>query len=333
MRGDRGKQAQACVAGTENDVARKRRGGFFRGRVNVHHLELFYYVAKHGGISAAVRRIPYGIQQPAVSGQMGKLEGEVGTKLFERSPFRLTVAGEKLFAHVQPFFEKLGPLAAQLRGTAKPELRVAGAELILRDHLPGVLNQLRKQFPGLRLSLRTIGFQAEFQDWLRDGAIDLIFAPLGPRPYPQLRHLPLARFPLVLQVHPKSGLRSVEELWARKKISEPLICLPQDAFISQGFQRDLKRRGLVWPQTLEATSLDLITRYVANGDGIGVNVLTAPKLRLPGVRLLPLAGFSPVTVGALWRGELTPLNRAMLEVVRSYVTATWPDWAATDKIP
>ena len=38
--------------------------------MNVHHLELFYYVARHGGISAAVRYIPYGIQQPAVSGQM-----------------------------------------------------------------------------------------------------------------------------------------------------------------------------------------------------------------------------------------------------------------------
>ena len=46
--------------------------------MNVHYLELFYYVAKHGGISAAVRKIPYGIQQPAVSGQMTKLEQELG---------------------------------------------------------------------------------------------------------------------------------------------------------------------------------------------------------------------------------------------------------------
>ena len=33
-----------------------------RTPMNVHHLELFYYVAKRGGISG----IPYGIQQPAV---------------------------------------------------------------------------------------------------------------------------------------------------------------------------------------------------------------------------------------------------------------------------
>ena len=30
--------------------------------VNIHHLELFYYVAKYEGITAAVRKMPYGIQ-------------------------------------------------------------------------------------------------------------------------------------------------------------------------------------------------------------------------------------------------------------------------------
>ena len=46
--------------------------------MNVHHLELFYYVAKHEGITAAVRKMPYGIQQPAVSGQILQLERDLG---------------------------------------------------------------------------------------------------------------------------------------------------------------------------------------------------------------------------------------------------------------
>ena len=301
--------------------------------MNVHHLELFFYVAKHGGISAAVRQIPYGIQQPAVSGQMGKLEEEVGTKLFERSPFRLTAAGQKLFAHVQPFFENLDNVKAQLREATAPELRLAGAELILRDHLPGVLAALRKRFPGLRLSLRTMGFQSEEASWVRDGSIDLAFSPLGPKPPPQVRQVALARFPLVLQVPAKSALKSAEELLAQKKISLPLISLEADSTIAQGFQRDLKRRRVTWPQTVAATSLDLVTRYVANGDGIGLNVLAAPGVRTPGVRLLPLPGFTPVTIGAMWRGELTPLNRAMLEEVQLYARKKWPEWAETVALP
>ena len=58
--------------------------------MNIHHLELFYFVARHGGIAAAVRNIPYGIQQPAVSSQIAKLEESLGTKLFQRRPFALS---------------------------------------------------------------------------------------------------------------------------------------------------------------------------------------------------------------------------------------------------
>ena len=293
--------------------------------MNVHHLELFYYVAKHGGISAAVRKIPYGIQQPAISGQMGKLEEELGLKLFERSPFRLTSGGIRLFAHIQPFFEGLDAVAAELRHANEPELRIAGAELVLRDHLPAVMQQVRKTFPKMRFSLRSMGFQSEVETWLRDGQVDVAFVPVHSRAPAGLRMSRLARLPLVLQVHPKSGIKSADELWAQKKISEPLICLSENTGIVREFFNELKRRGITWRNVVEATSLDLVTRYVANGHGIGLNVLVNPKAKSRDVRVLPLAGFAPVTMGALWRGEATPLVQASIEGVRAYAKATWPD--------
>jgi len=91
--------------------------------MNVHHLELFYYVAKHGGISAAVRHIPYGIQQPAVSGQMAALESNLGVRLFGRSPFRLTAAGRKLYSQIEAFFFAGAPPEA----AAQSDARVSGA--------------------------------------------------------------------------------------------------------------------------------------------------------------------------------------------------------------
>jgi DNA-binding transcriptional LysR family regulator len=285
--------------------------------MNVHHLELFYYVASHGGISAAVRKIPYGIQQPAVSGQMGKLEQDVGVKLFERSPFRLTPAGARLFAHVDG-------VEAELRRTAQPELRIGGAEVVLRDHLPAVMRGLRADFPKLRFSLRTTGFQSEVESWLRAGHIDVAFSPLPARAPSGLQMVRFITLPLVLQVHRQSGIKSAEELWARKKISEPLICLPENSEIVRSFFRVLKRKGVSWPQIVETTSLDLVTRYVANGDGIGLNVLVNPKVKSKEVRLLPLTGFAPITMGALWRGETDALQKAAIDGVRDYVRTTWP---------
>jgi DNA-binding transcriptional LysR family regulator len=299
--------------------------------MNIHHLELFYYVAKHGGISAAVRNIPYGIQQPAVSGQVGALEKELGVTLFSRSPFRLTSAGARLFEHVQPFFEGLDAVAAAVRSEDDgPELRIGGAELVLRDHLPTVMRGLRKQFPKLRYSLRTLGYQSEVGSWLRDGHADLVLAPVFARPPAGLRQTPLARLPHVLQVHPQSPIKSADALWAQKTITAPLICLPAGTGITQAFLAALKKRGIVWRNLIEASSLDLITRYVVNGDGIGLNVAVHPKSRTTGVRVLPLDGFAPVTMGALWRGEANPLVQAAIDSVRGYATERWPEWACQE---
>src|ERR1700743_1333762 len=85
-------------------------------RMNIHRLELFYYVAKHGGVSAAARRIPYGIQQPAISAQIIQLENTLGMALFTRRPFRLTKSGEELFRFIEPFFGGLEAMGQKLRG-------------------------------------------------------------------------------------------------------------------------------------------------------------------------------------------------------------------------
>ncbi len=301
--------------------------------MNVHHLELFYYVAKHGGISAAVRNFPYGIQQPAVSGQMRQLEEDTGAKLFERTPFRLTPAGERLFAHVQPFFENLDGIAAQLKGFAEPVLRLGGAELVLRDHVPAVMRSVRTQNPDMRLSLHS-GVQAQVEDWLRNDQIDLAITSVGPRPPPRLRQLPLLRIPLVLLVHRTARWKTAAELWTEKKIPARLVAQPATTAFMQSFQRDLKRRRIVWPQALEATSAELVWRYVADGEGYGVvNRVALAKLKGREVRVLPLDDFEPMTMGALWRGEPSPLIRAVIEEMRRYTHATFPDWACAEKLP
>lgn len=301
--------------------------------MNVHHLELFYYVAKHGGISAAVRNFPYGIQQPAVSGQIRQLEEDTGTKLFERTPFRLTPAGEKLFEHVRPFFENLDGIAAQLKGIAEPALRLGGAELVLRDHVPAVMKCVRANNPNMRLSLHS-GVQAQVEDWLRNGQIDLAITSAGPRPPARLRQLPLLRIPLVLLVNRTAPWKTAEELWAQKNVPARLVAQPANTAFMLSFQRDLKRRRIVWPQALEATSVELVWRYVADGEGYGVvNKVALASLKGREVRVLPLDDFEPMTMAALWRGEPSPLIRAVIEEMRTYTHARYPEWACADRLP
>ena len=68
-----------------------------------------------------------------------------------------------------------------------------------------------------------------------------------------------------------------------------------------------------WFPSLEASSVDLIEAYVASGLGIGVSVAIPKKILPSNVRTLLLPGFSPVIVGALWRGRKTPLLQTFLD--------------------
>src|SRR6516162_9292073 len=135
---------------------------FRLARMNIHHLELFYYVARHGGITEAVRNIPYGIQQPAVSGQVAQLEEYLGVVLFQRRPFALTAAGERLFKFIQPFFSNLDNIASELQGGETRQIRIGASTIVLRDHLPALFRSVRAKYPRLKISLRE-GFQAELE--------------------------------------------------------------------------------------------------------------------------------------------------------------------------
>lgn len=286
--------------------------------MNVHHLELFYYVARHGGISEAVRNIPYGIQQPAVSGQIAQLEESLGTVLFHRRPFELTPPGEKLFRFIQPFFGGLEAVSMELKGGREHLVRIGSSDIVLRDHLPELWQAVRKRYPQLKLALRE-GYQPELEALLESQEIDLAVTLIEKKPMSGIRSMPLLDLPMVLLVPKDSQIQSARELWQRDKIEESLICLPGSESLCRNFQQGLARLGVEWFARVEVTSLDLVEVYVTNGFGVGLSV-SIPGTRLSAkVRALPLDGFKPVTVGALWRGKLPPLVQAIIKELQARV--------------
>ena len=280
--------------------------------MNVHHLELFFYVARHGGISEAVRNIPYGIQQPAVSGQIIQLEEFLGVTLFQRRPFQLTSAGEELYQFIAPFFSNLEAVANKLQGGIAHHIRIGASEIVLRDHLPELVQNVRKKFPKLKISLRE-SYQPQLEAWLEQGEIDLAVTLIQEKTPSGLHSQPLVKLPLILLVQKNSKLKSAEELWRRDKIDEPLISLPANEIICKIFQQTLNRRGIDWFASVEVSSLNLIEAYVAKGYGIGLSV-RVPQTKLPPeLRALPLPDFPLVTVGALWRGKPVALTQTFLD--------------------
>src|SRR6266850_8330470 len=175
--------------------------------MNVHHLELFYFVARHGGIMPAVRNIPYGIQQPAVSSQIAQLEEFLGVTLFQRRPFALTPDGEKVYAFIQPFFANLDKLATDIQGGQTRHIRIGASTIVLREHLPELFQGVRKKFPGLKISLRE-GFPAQLENLLQKEEIDLAITLIEKKSAPGIHSLALLELPPVLLVQKNSPVKA-----------------------------------------------------------------------------------------------------------------------------
>jgi DNA-binding transcriptional LysR family regulator len=287
--------------------------------LNVHHLELFYYVAKAGGITPGLRLIPYGIQQPAVSSQLSRLEESIGTRLFHRRPFSLTPAGREVLAHISPFFSSMNQLAGSLRQEAAQHLRLAASASVLREHLPGLLKIIEEQTPGLRVSLRE-ATQHAAERMLREHEIDLAVALFETKPAAGVRCEPLLKIPMVLLVEASSAWTTAAQvLRAARQEALPLIALPPREHLSRVFQKELAARGLAWPARIESSSLELIEAYVGHGFGIGLALAIPDRRPPPELRALPLRGFPQLTFGALSMGRLPAPAATFLELARARV--------------
>jgi DNA-binding transcriptional LysR family regulator len=285
---------------------------------NLHHLELFYHVARNGGITAASRSMPYGIQQPAISGQITLLENDLGVRLFQRRPFKLTPEGRELYEFLAPFFSALPDMAAKVAGKASRRLRLAAPATIIRRHLPDVLASVRKARPDLELTLVDADQRAAFA-LLEGEQVDLAVCELEGRAPAGIRTEVLISMPLILLLPEsyqvaRSGMHGMA-------VDLPLIRPPADTAMSRLFAKGLAKARLEWPSRIEVNSLELVHAYVAGGFGAGLSVkapgLTAPK----GTRAWQIPDCPELTIAAAWRGKLSPLAELVLAGLRKRAKA------------
>ena len=215
---------------------------------NLHHLELFYHVARNGGITAASRSMPYGIQQPAISGQITLLENDLGVRLFQRRPFKLTPEGRELYEFLAPFFAALPDMAAKVAGKASRRLRLAAPATIIRRHLPDVLASVRKARPDLELTLVDADQRAAFA-LLEAEQVDLAVCELEGRAPAGIRTEALITMPLILLLPEsyqiaRSGMHGMA-------VDLPLIRPPSDTAMSRLFSKGVGKARLEWPWRIE----------------------------------------------------------------------------------
>jgi len=138
--------------------------------------EGFYWVAKCGGYSKAVRAFPYPITQPGVHAQVKRLESELGVKLLERigrDTMVMTSAGQMLYEFIAPYYRGLPNVLERLRAyNYGGLLRVQSSRLLIRDIVSPWMSRLKKSHGEIRLVFDEIRW-ADI-DRLRNLEADLI---------------------------------------------------------------------------------------------------------------------------------------------------------------
>ncbi|MFE7384595.1 LysR family transcriptional regulator [Streptomyces zhihengii] len=253
-------------------------------------LSTFLEIYRCGSLSAAAERL--GLTQPAVSGQLARLEEELGETLFVRSR-----RGAAPTARAADLAARIGTRIDELRAAAHPSsglaahvgtVRVAGpAELTTLRVLPTLAPLTAR---GLRLKV-TLGLAAELLEGLAAGESDLVVSAVRP-----LRQ-DLAATPLIdeefVLVGPPALARSVDPV---RLAEDPLGALAHLPLVVYADDLPIVRRywlsefGGRPPNGVAVTVPDLRGVLAAVVAGAGVSALprylSEPALTAGSVELL-----------------------------------------------
>lgn len=249
--------------------------------MNLRDIKYLIAVAEYRHFGRAAERCH--VSQPTLSGQIRKLEDELGVTLFERTnrTVRVTPVGESILTHARLLLEQADAMQQLARAHRDPlsgPLRVGAIPTLSPYLMPLVLVPLRRRWPQLRLVLSEELTQVLVQR-LRAHEIDaaLLATPVD---YPDLTRIPLFEEPFWL-AHPRD-----HELYTKEEINREdldaieLLLLSEGHCLSQQVMeicrgQDRPRQGEM--ADLRASSLETLLQLV--GAGFGCTLVPALAVR------------------------------------------------------
>jgi len=259
-------------------------------------LKIFASVARHLSFARAAEEMH--LTQPAVSGQIKKLEEHAGVPLFEQvgKKTHLTAAGAELVGIVQAIvehFDAAEHAMTQHKGVSGGRLKVA--VISAGDYfLPRLLVEFIGRHQGVTLNFTVHnreGLLAHLAANLTDLAImarppaddDMVAEPFAPHPY----------VVIAAPSHPLAGKARIE---MRRIVKEPFVVRERGSDTWQSMQEAFGSHLEELQVALEITSTETLKQAVMAGLGIGfLSAHTiAQELRTKSLVVLDVRGFPKV---------------------------------------
>lgn len=200
-------------------------------------IELFLAVAERLNLSQAADAI--GISQPGLSKSMGRLQTELGTKLYNRCGrgIELTEAGRALARHGKVLAQQLTEANAELLDLAQGvagHTRIGAGPSWLSRYLPDSIARIAAANPNLRFTVRT-GYPDTLIGQLKQGFLDMVIGAI-----PENRIDPDLTFTRLTSDKTCAVARTGHELTGRRNL--PLSELAERLWVMPFRQELISRR-------------------------------------------------------------------------------------------
>jgi DNA-binding transcriptional LysR family regulator len=237
-------------------------------------LENFLILAQTGNMTKAAARVH--LSQPALSGQVKRLEQELGATLFHRQGrgLALTQAGETFrrsaadaLAQLAAGRQALGSLGTLASGT----IAIGGGATSTTCILPTIIGAFHARHPGIRFNIRETTSRTIVEAVLT-GELDLGLVTL---PLPatvaaaRLAVEPWLVDELVLMVPPSHPLSRRQRFRWKDLHNQPLIAFESGSAVRQLLDRQLSDHGVQPSVVMELRAIGTITNMVNAGIGLG----------------------------------------------------------------
>lgn len=263
--------------------------------MNLRDLKYFVALADERHFGRAAERAH--CSQPTLSGQIRKLEREIGVTLFERTPraVLLTTHGAALLPHARSAVEQADAMLQLARSGRDPlagNLRVGVIPTVGPYLLPAVLSDLKRRFPQMRVALLEDLTQHLLQRLDRNELDCVLVATPGAAGHHATR--PIADDPFLLALPSDHPLLQQEQIRQEQLEELPLLLLDEghclaDQALSVCHRR---RNDVAGVADVRAASLDTLVQLVAAGLGATLVPALAQRsvLAAGGVVLRPVSG-------------------------------------------
>lgn len=279
--------------------------------MELRQIEYFMAVAAHQNFSRAAEHVH--VSQPSLSIQIGGLEKELGTRLFDRLGRKvvLTQAGELFHVHAERALRELEQaeqVVQELLGAKRGRLVVGALSTVNSYLIAPLVSRFKQRFPDIHLQVHAQA-SADVVSGLLSNRLDIGIC-LLPLTHPQLTTVPLfeERLALVAPAGMNIGKR-------RARIQDlarlPLVLMPVDYCLRKMVEAECAKAGVHPQVVLEMSSPEGILQAVAEGTGATILPELYVRSRLPGMDLQVIDLYDPTPRHAVGLAYLTKRHRGL----------------------